>query len=99
MPGFRRTAVEPSLRAGLSMARPTTAMAPAKKISRLWPSMDFARVEPARAPTMPKAANRLAQGQRTRPARACPASAVRAFSDTPAADAPIATCGSRTPTT
>ena len=61
--------------------------------------MALAADEPNQAAVAPTTANITAQGQRTRPALAWPARAVRAFSDTPAAEAPMATCGSRTPTT
>ena len=81
------------------MAAPTAAMARAKNSKSWWPSIVLASDDPNQAPATPNRANARAQGQRTRPARACPARAVRAFKETPAAETPIATWGSRTPTT
>jgi len=65
-----RTVSLPTGAFGRSMARATSPMARAKKISRAWPSIALATDDPAKAPTEPVAANSRAQGQRTRPARA-----------------------------
>jgi len=99
MSRFRRTPGSPSPFLEDNIAKPTIAMATAKASSRWRPSIALATDEPTQAAAAPVTANTVAQGQRTRPARAWPASAVRAFSDTPAAETPIATWGSRTPTT
>ena len=70
MARVRRTFPAPTGAFGLSMARATSPMATAKKISRAWPSIALATEDPTKAPTDPVPANSKAQGQRTRPARA-----------------------------
>ena len=45
------------------------------------------------------AAKTVAQGHFTRPPRPCPIRLMRALTATAAAEVPMATCGSRTPTT
>jgi hypothetical protein len=76
----------------------TTSMTTPNSNNSFWPSNAFPSEEPATEPKNPDAAKTVAHAHLTRPARARGIRLTRAFTATALAPAPIATCGSPTPT-
>ena len=76
-----------------------TAIATEKASNSCVPSTCLAILEPIIDPAKPDSANTVAQGHFTLPPRQCPNRLNSAIAATAAADVPMATCGSLTPTT
>jgi hypothetical protein len=97
--GVKCTFGSPSLFFGISIEMAIAIMAKANHTSSVLPSTCLANSAPINDPARPAMPKVMAHGHLTRPARACAASPVAAFTATAAAEVPIAAWVSTTPTT
>ena len=90
MRGERRTFGSPSLLRGSSIETAMAIIAAANQFNSICPSMILPSAAPPQAPANPAAANTLAHGHLTRPARACATRPASALTETAAAEVPMA---------